>query len=71
MTDQHDSVLSRCRRISMLLLVLVAGTASYLVIERGQHAMNPNAFASSSGASKPQIDTLAPKKTATATFAMG
>jgi len=71
MTEQHDPVVSRYRRISMLLLVLVAGTGSYSAIERGQHAMNPNAFASSSGASKPLIDTLAPKKTATATFAMG
>jgi hypothetical protein len=33
--------------------------------------MSPNAFASASSASKPLIDTLAPKLIATATFAMG
>jgi hypothetical protein len=71
MTEQHDPAMSRFRRYSMLLLVLVAGIAAYFIVERGQHDMNPNAFASSPDASKPLIDTLAPKQTATATFAMG
>lgn len=71
MTEQRDPAVSRCRINPMLLLVLVAGTAAFIAIERGQHTMNTNAFASSLHASKPLIDTLAPKQTATATFAMG
>jgi hypothetical protein len=71
MADQHDPTISRFRRYLILLLVLVAGTAVYFVIERGQHAMSPSAFASSPNSSKPLIDTHAPKQIATATFAMG
>ena len=60
----------RYARYALLLLVLAAGTV-YFATERGQHNMSPNAFASTSSASKPLIDTLAPKQIATATFAMG
>lgn len=71
MTEQRDPAVSRYRRTLMLLLVLVVGTAAYIAIERGQHAMNPDAFATSPSASKPLVDALAPKRIATATFAMG
>ena len=67
--DQHPDV-PRFPRYALLLFLLAAG-AVYFATERGQHNMSPNAFASASSASKPLIDTLAPKRIATATFAMG
>jgi hypothetical protein len=63
--------MSRFRRYSLLLPALVAGIAAYHILERGQHIMNSNAFASSPNASKPLIDTLASHQIATATFSMG
>lgn len=66
MTKEQYANAPRFRRYA-LLLVLAAATV-YFATERGQHNMSPNAFAS---ASKPLIDTLAPKQIATATFAMG
>jgi hypothetical protein len=70
MAEQHPAM-SCYRRYSLLLPALVAGIAAYLTLERGQHIMNPNAFASSPNVSKPLIDTLASKQIATATFGMG
>ncbi len=69
--EQRDTIMSRFRRYSILLLMLVALTAAYFTIERGRRAMSPSAFASSPISSKPLIDTIAPKQIATATFALG
>lgn len=71
MSEKHEPIMSRFLRCSILLLVLIAGTAAYFTIERGQHAMSPSAFAYSPNSSKPLIDTSSPKQIATATFAMG
>jgi hypothetical protein len=71
MAEQHDHTMSRFQRHSILLLVMIAGTAVYFAIERGPHTMSPSAFASSPNSSKPPVDALAPKRIATATFAMG
>ncbi len=72
MVLRRDPV-ARYSRASMLLLVLAAGAAAclYFFSERGQHAMLPSGLASSPGLSRPLIDVVRPKETATATFAMG
>ncbi len=72
MTVQHDPV-ARYIRASIFLLVLAAGAAAYFYFfsERGQHAMRRSGLVSTSGLSRPLIDSAQPKETATATFAMG
>jgi len=53
------------------ILVLVIGSAVYLVVGRGDLVMKQFAFASDTVPSMPLIDTQVPKQIATATFAMG
>lgn len=73
MSKQHEPVASRFLRVSvrLLALVLIVGTAVHFATERRENAMRPSAFASSSTASRPLIDTAQPEQVATATFAMG
>ena len=71
MMQQIDPAGSRFRRASILLMVLVAGIAAYVILEKGEHGMNSNVFASTPKPSKPLIDTVVPKQIAIATFSMG
>ncbi len=57
--------------LRLLAVTLIAVAAVQFIVQRGGTTMFANAAASSFRAPKPLIDTVAPRRTATATFAMG
>ena len=73
MSGQNDPIVFRLPRhlLRLLVILVLAGSAVYLTLERGQHAMRFSAIASTPSAPRPLIDTVAPKAIATATFSMG
>jgi hypothetical protein len=73
MNGKLDLAASRVRRSSLrlLTLMLIAVSAAYFAIERGEQTMTENAVASVFSAPKPLIDIIVPKQVDTATFAMG